>query len=248
MLFDILAGDSIRDILISFLLTLPVILIALSFHEAAHAFVAYKMGDRTAYNLGRVTLNPAKHLDPLGSLCMLIFGYGWATPVPINTRNFKNPKNGMALTALAGPVSNLILGLFGILMYWATIFVATKSGAMLFVNSHSYYILTDNQTMLNTFVIILRFFQYFGIMNFLLAVFNIIPIPPFDGSRIFSVILPPRWYFEIMRYERYSLLIVIGLSMVCSRVLGFSPFSWAANGLWNLTGNLFFNIYQALIM
>ena len=117
MLFDILAGGNIRSILISLLLTLPVILIALSFHEAAHAFVAYKMGDRTAFNLGRVTLNPAKHLDLYGSLWMLVFGYGWAKPVPINARNFKDPKKGMALTAIAGPAMNLILGILGTLIY-----------------------------------------------------------------------------------------------------------------------------------
>ena len=234
MLLSLLSGGSFSDILISLIITIPIVMLALSLHETAHGYVAWKCGDSTAYNLGRVTLNPAKHLDPLGSLCMLIFGYGWATPVPINTRNFKNPKNGMALTALAGPVSNLILGLFGILMYWVTIFVATKSGAMLFVNSHSYYILTDNQTMLNTFVIILRFFQYFGIMNFLLAVFNLIPIPPFDGSRFFSLFLPTKTYFALMKYERYIMLGLLVAIFACSRLFSFSPFGWVAEKLFGL--------------
>ena len=121
MLFSILSGGDIRDIIISLLLTIPVILISLSTHEAAHGYLAYKMGDRTAYNLGRVTLNPAKHLDPMGSLCMLVFGYGWAKPVPINARNFRNPKRGMAFTAIAGPISNLILGVIGALLYSVTL-------------------------------------------------------------------------------------------------------------------------------
>ena len=91
MLFSILSGGDIRDIIISLLLTILVILISLSVHEAAHGYIALKMGDRTAYNLGRVTINPAKHLDPMGSLCMLVFGYGWAKPVPLNARKFRNP-------------------------------------------------------------------------------------------------------------------------------------------------------------
>ena len=92
MLLSLLSGGNFREVLISLLLSLPVIILALSAHEAAHGYVAYKMGDRTAYNLGRVTLNPIKHLDLMGTIWMLVFGYGWAKPVPINARNFKNPK------------------------------------------------------------------------------------------------------------------------------------------------------------
>ena len=125
MLFEILSGGSLRDILISLLMTLPAILIALTFHEAAHGFVAYKMGDRTAYNLGRVTLNPAKHLDPMGFAWMLIFGYGWAKPVPINARNFRDPKKGMAITAIAGPLTNLILGVISTVIFTVMLFYTT---------------------------------------------------------------------------------------------------------------------------
>jgi Zn-dependent protease len=110
MLFSLLGGGSLQDIIIRLLLSLPMIMLALSAHEAAHGWVAYKCGDPTAYNMGRLTLNPAKHLDPIGFLSMLIFGYGWAKPVPVHTRNFKNPRRGMALTGAAGPAANLLLG------------------------------------------------------------------------------------------------------------------------------------------
>ena len=107
MLFSILfsKGDFL-SIFVSLLLSLPIMMLALAIHETAHGYVAWKCGDNTAYNLGRLTLNPLKHLDPVGFLCLLIFGFGWAKPVPINTRNFRNPKRGMALSALAGPAAN----------------------------------------------------------------------------------------------------------------------------------------------
>ena len=114
MLIELLKGNT--SVLISVILSLPIILFSLSFHEFSHAWVAHKMGDDTARNLGRLTLNPFAHLDPMGALCMLLFGFGWAKPVPITSRNFDKPKKGMALSALAGPVSNLLLGLIGVLL------------------------------------------------------------------------------------------------------------------------------------
>ena len=246
MLFSLFSQGDIRQAIIDLLLILPTILISLSFHEAAHAWLAYKMGDRTAYNLGRVSLNPAKHLDPIGSIAMLLFGYGWAKPVPINPRNFRSPKHGMAYTAIAGPISNFILGLIGILMYFVTMYVAKASSVMVFVDHYTYYQLTDNDTLCNVFLVLMRFFQYFGIMNFILTVFNMLPLPPFDGSRFFSLFLPDRYYFEIMRYERYSLLIILGISFLCSRVLGFSPFSFAAEKIWDLFYWLLFNLYTII--
>ena len=111
MLFDILSGGNITDIIVSLLFSMPIILFALSLHETAHGYIAYKCGDPTAHNLGRLSLNPLRHLDPTGFLMMLLVGYGWAKPVPVNTRYFRNPKRGMALTAAAGPLSNLLLGI-----------------------------------------------------------------------------------------------------------------------------------------
>ena len=110
-------SGNFRYFIISLLLSLPIVLLSLSVHETAHGYAAMKLGDPTARNLGRLTLNPAKHIDPIGFICMVLFGFGWAKPVPINTRYFKNPKRDMALTGLAGPVSNLLLALlFAILL------------------------------------------------------------------------------------------------------------------------------------
>ena len=105
------------------LLSLPIVFLALSVHETAHGYVAYKLGDPTAKNLGRLTLNPIKHIDPLGFICMLLCGYGWAKPVPVNTRYFKKPKRDMALTGLAGPVSNILLALIFILILRLEVFI-----------------------------------------------------------------------------------------------------------------------------
>ena len=208
MLFSILSGGDPRQIAIEILLMIPIILIALSCHEAAHGYIAYKMGDRTAYNLGRVTLNPLKHIDPIGSLCMLVFGYGWAKPVPINARNFKNPKRGMAYTAIAGPISNLILGAIGAILFSI---VSVLEFRFSFFESY------PNEFTASFMNVICTLFYYFGIMNFMLAVFNLIPVPPFDGSRFFSLFLPDRLYFSMMKYERYIMLGILILMFACSR-------------------------------
>lgn len=105
-LFTASSPDAMREVIITLLMWLPIILFSLSLHESAHAWVANKMGDPTARNLGRVSLNPFKHLDPIGFLTMLVIGFGWAKPVPINARRFNNPRKGMAISSLAGPVSN----------------------------------------------------------------------------------------------------------------------------------------------
>lgn len=162
-------------------------LVALTIHEYAHGYVAYKLGDDTAKSLGRLSLNPIKHLDPFGALCMVLFHFGWAKPVPIDPRNFKNPRKGFAITALAGPATNIIVGFF------TAFFVLLCS--MTFKVSNNAFL---NNLQLNT----LQFLIYFFSINIGLGVFNLIPIPPFDGSRILNVILPKQWYFKVMKYER----------------------------------------------
>ncbi len=194
MISSILNGN-IQSFLISLLLSLPIVLIALSLHETAHGYVAYKLGDPTAYNLGRLTMNPAKHLDPIGFICMVLFGFGWANPVPINTRYFKKPKRDMALTALAGPLSNVLLAFVFAVLLRIEISVAPN-----FVNSEFTY---------NVFYWLYTFL-YLGIrLNVTLAVFNLIPIPPFDGSRIFLTLLPTNLYFKVMKYEKYIYIVLM---------------------------------------
>ena len=192
MLLSLLGSSDPKIAVISILLTVPAVMLALTVHETAHGYIAYKLGDPTARNLGRLTLNPLKHLDLVGTLAMLIAGYGWAKPVPINTRYFKNPRKGMALTALAGPVSNLILAFVGLILY------VTVDRLAFYAQISSIYIY------------VLEVFLYnFIYLNTVLAVFNLIPIPPFDGSRIFYVFLPEKAYFAIMKYEQYIMIAVI---------------------------------------
>lgn len=198
MLFDLFTAEDPRIALISLLLSIPAILIALTFHEVAHGWMSYKLGDPTAYNLGRLSLNPMKHLDPIGTLAMLIVGVGWAKPVPVNSRYYKKPKTGMALTALAGPVMNLILAFIGAILTSVTLRLMPTD-------------LESSQSAYTILYIVYIFFMNFTSLNAYLAVFNLLPIPPFDGSRIAFIFLPTEWYFKIMRHERIIMLVVLAL-------------------------------------
>ena len=218
MLLSLLQGGDIKSIIVQLLLTLPVILFALTIHEASHGYVAYKCGDPTAKNLGRLTLNPFKHLDPIGFLCMMLVGYGWAKPVPINTRNFRNHKQGMALSAAAGPLSNLFLGLIS----------AVLSGFCNAFYSYLFYRIGEGFA-LNCVGWASLLFYLSAFYNLVFAFFNLIPVPPFDGSRIALIFLPPRIYFGVMRYERQILLGVLIAMMLMSNFFHFSPFSWLAD-------------------
>lgn len=233
MLFHILGSGGFDpvSIIASLLFSLPIILLSLSAHEAAHGWMAYKCGDPTARNLGRLTLNPIKHLDWKGFLCMLVFGYGWANPVPVNTRNFRNPKRGMALTAAAGPAINLLLGIFFSALWGSFSILAYAVHGTFWEN-------------VVTWSIIL--FQTFAYVNVLYAIFNLIPLPPFDGSRIAFVFLPTRIYFSIMRYEQQILIGILVALVVLSR-FGFSPFSWLADNLSFFIANKSYQLFLPLL-
>ena len=213
-----------------YLMTLPVLLMAFSVHESAHGYVAYRLGDPTARNLGRITLNPVKHLDLFGFLSMLVFHIGWAKPVPINTRYFENPRRDMAITGAAGPLSNLCLALIHLVVLRIVMIFATDAMLQGSISS---------QTALTVLALVV-YLLYMGVaMNVILAIFNLIPIPPFDGSRIFYAFLPTKWYFGVMKYERYIMFGCIVLFFALSR-LGMNPLrvfeEWIIEGLFTLSG------------
>jgi Zn-dependent protease len=190
MIGSVLMNPTIASYFYRFFVYAIAMLTALPFHEFAHAWTANKLGDSTARFQGRLSLNPLRHLDPIGSLMMIVFGFGWAKPVPINPYNFRKPKRDMAISSLAGPVSNLLLGLVCMLIY------KILTIASWYVSGFGAEILAN---LTNIFRIMIS-------LNIGLAVFNLLPIPPLDGSRILGIVLPERTYFELMKYERFIML------------------------------------------
>ena len=203
MLDYLITGDGDwRSYLIHMLLSLPIILFALSLHETAHGYVAYKLGDPTARSLGRLTMNPLKHLDPIGFICMILFGFGWANPVPINSRYFKKPRRDMALTSLAGPVSNLLAAVGFSVLYGIALLALNLFDAKVGFSNETAFLLAEH------FLI----FLYYGVaLNVTLAVFNLLPIPPLDGSRIVSAFLPPKLAYTYLKYERIISIVLMVL-------------------------------------
>lgn len=183
-----------------------VLFTAIPVHESAHALAAAKLGDPTARNLGRITLNPFVHLDPFGSIMLLLTGFGWAKPVPVLSRNFKNVKRDMALTSLAGPLSNLAMAFF--------VMVALKG--MLLLGTADFLMSEAALAMVQILFTMIS-------INVGLAVFNLIPIPPLDGSRLFTALLPAKLYFAVMRYERFIMfgLFLLLFTGMLSLPLGF---------------------------
>ncbi|MCI7234288.1 MAG: site-2 protease family protein [Oscillospiraceae bacterium] len=159
-------------------------------HECAHAWVAEKMGDDTGRKQGRITLNPFAHLTLWGSLMMILVGFGWGKPVMVDSRNFKNPKKGMVLTSLAGPASNFIMAFLSMIVYKVLAFLSFAKDS-------------------STLDMLATVFVYITLINISLAVFNFLPIPPLDGSKIFNAILPEKWYFTIMKYENFIFIALI---------------------------------------
>ena len=184
------------------------VLVAITFHEAAHGFVARKFGDGTAFMLGRVTLNPLKHIDPIGTLIvpglLVIIGgfiFGWAKPVPVTLENLRHPRKDMALVAVAGPLSNLLMALF-----WG---IVIKLG----------YVIGDDA---QTFALVCIYVGGAGVfINFVLLILNLLPIPPLDGSRVVTAFLPGPMAYRYNQVEPYGIFIILGLMFlgVLSQIL-----------------------------
>lgn len=184
-------------------------LICITFHELSHGYIAWRLGDDTAKIQGRLTLNPLKHLDIMGLLMMLIFHVGWAKPVPVNMYRFKNPKRGMAVTALAGPVSNFLLAVLFLLLYG-------MAYIPLGFSSWGKYPLQ-----------MLELTAYISIG---LGLFNLIPVPPLDGSKVLFSLMSDKGYYKLMHYERYGSILM--LALVASGVLG-RPLSIAIDFIYS---------------
>lgn len=199
MLFDFLVAlrrgdmEALKWAFAGLLLSLPIILLALCIHEVSHGFVANKLGDPTAKSFGRLTLNPLKHFEPFGFLCMLCLGIGWAKPIPINTRYFKKPRRDMAICAVAGPISNLLMALLFAVLMRVTYIIA---------NANEVFFLS-NEWALTLFQVLVLLFTTGIRLNVGLAVFNMIPLPPLDGSRVLYLFLPQRALMFFLQNERY---------------------------------------------
>lgn len=193
--------------------TAPATLLAIAAHEASHGLVSWWLGDPTPKEDGRLSLNPLRHLDLVGTICMLLFHFGWAKPVSVNPKYYKNPKLGMALTALAGPAMNFLLAFF-----------ATGAFAGL------YKLGNGNVTGILGYCI--RFMDYFAVLNIGLGTFNLIPVPPLDGSKVLAVLLPERIYFKLMKYERYGsiLMLILLYTGILSEPLGIVR-NWIFDGM-----------------
>jgi Zn-dependent protease len=187
---------------------LAVLLIALPLHECAHGYVAYLLGDDTAKNQHRLTLNPLRHLDPIGAICILIFSFGWAKPMPVNPYNFKNRKLDMAVTAIAGPLTNLVIAFISLLLLAVGLKFMGSTGPF-------------------TYLVIV-FVGIFAEINIMLCIFNLIPIPPFDGSRLLAVLLPENALASFERFGAIPALVIV-----------FLLWQFISVPLYSLTGYIF---------
>ncbi|MBR4318675.1 MAG: site-2 protease family protein [Oscillospiraceae bacterium] len=197
---------------IQYFVRVMMILLINPLHECAHAWSAYKLGDDTAKREGRMTLSPLAHIDLFGALLLLVCGFGWAKPVPVNPNNFKEPRKGMMLTAIAGPLSNLLAALAGMIAYRL-----------------SYGKLESLTDML----------YYFVVININLFVFNMIPVPPLDGSRVLTYFLPPKaavWFMVNQKYF-YGVVMLLMVTGILSVPISWAV-SWIVQGLYLITGFL----------
>ncbi len=204
-------GITFQQVLMRVLSVAVIIIFILPFHEWAHGFAANKLGDPTAKNYGRLSFNPIESVDPIGALCIFLFGFGWAKPVPVDYRYFKNPKRDMAITALSGPLANIIAAIFSGIMY--------NLCASLYLRTHFALIIW-----------LMYFFYYCIVINISLAVFNLIPIPPLDGSKILAAFLPES---ALYRYYQHQNIFMILVFAMCFLGVFSVPIYYAQNTIYS---------------
>lgn len=214
---DVLSGDfDIFDLIIYVSSIAFVVFCATPLHEFAHALVAVKLGDDTPRLRGRLTINPMAHIDKRGALMIFLFGFGYAKPVEVRMRKFKKPKRDMALVALAGPVSNIL-----------------QSLVLLFIYNALFHFGSSSENIMMTYMGM--FFFYAAVINVNLAVFNLLPIPPLDGSRLATALLPSKYYYKIMQYERY---IMIGLFVLLFTGILSTPLTFLSSAVISLLDSI----------
>lgn len=198
------------DQILNYIVMIPPLLLALTLHEFAHGWVAWRLGDPTAKNMGRLTLNPISHLDPVGTIAFIILRFGWAKPVPVNPSYFKNPLKDMLWVAAAGPATNMLLAVVSALLYKTLIQVISGMQA--------------TELLLAIIPPVLGMLYASVWINLVLCVFNLLPVPPLDGSRILTGILPPAMARSYLRVERYGFIVLLVLML--TGVIGgiISPF------------------------
>lgn len=214
MLFSLLGGQlDFTSVIVEILAILVIVFLVLPFHEWAHAFTASKLGDTSIKYRGRLTLNPLAHIDPFGALALLLFGFGWAKPVPVDPRSFKKPKLGMGVVALMGPVANIVAAIAGGLIFQA---IAKFAPQFFAGQGVGYYVYL--------------FLSFYVQINVRLAVFNLLPIPPLDGSKILFVFLPDKAVSWFYRYQQIISIILIALLWIGALSI---PLNFLSNYLLN---------------
>jgi len=236
-MINMLFGNLTPQLLIMRLLA---VVLALTVHEFCHGYAAYKLGDRTAQGMGRLSLNPMHHIDPIGMVLIILVGFGWAKPVMVNPFNLNNPKRDMAIISIAGPLSNFIMAFVGMMIAYPLIRLGGGEGAIPIRNMLQF---TGQLPPVGVWGHVFAFMGVFVIINIVLGVFNLIPIPPLDGSKILALFLPNHLYFRFTNF-RHGMIIMLVLIFSGTTNLIINP---ALRGIFNLFRNIAGGLYGLIL-